>query len=476
VGDIHRLFVLRESTLNNFSRRIEILSGVESTPPFRQPWTTGPTDTLALTGHLDFWKHDYDLMHDAGMRFARVPVLMQHVMPTDCPSDQWNWSWYDEFFPYIRRLHIEPIVDLCHHTAAPWWLEEGLGSPRFPDLLTEFALACQKRYPWLKKWTVVNEPLSTALYCGHGINGEPIWHPFGVGPDSFVPLAINVAKAVCMASCALCEADPKAEIFYNDTCEHHQVGYGPFQPTEEDHAWVRFANQRRFMMLDIVTGQFSKPDHPLSWYVTRTRGFTAKVERWFQEHPAKIHCLMLDYYPHHEHQYYNGGLDLALTPYLRPIGFAELVRKHYALYANHIPGLHFMVGETNLVGVDPDKATWSKLVGGDCEVLQEEGYPIWGYCHFGWTDTVLWDSWHRKPPSKKLVGIGAVHLEEGTFRRSTGLFYEILKGLARKKISFQDIPAYRFQEPVATQLGGFVAMLMSSWEWQDPPSTYRVAI
>ena len=39
--------------------------------------------------------------------------------------------------------------------------------------------------------------------------------------------------------------------------------------------------------------------------------------------------------------------------------------------------------------------------------------------------------------------------------------------LARGQITSREIPAYRFQEPVSTELQGFMPQ-MQHWDWQQP--------
>ena len=55
----------------------------------------------------------------------------------------------------VRRLGIEPIVDLLHF-GIPDWLGE-FSNPEFPLRFAEYADAVVQRYPWVRFYTPINE-------------------------------------------------------------------------------------------------------------------------------------------------------------------------------------------------------------------------------------------------------------------------------------------------------------------------------
>jgi len=61
-------------------------------------------------------------------------------------------------------LDIQPIVGLIHHGSGPRYT--ALLDPAFPAKAADFAGAVARRYPWVEKFTPVNEPVTTARFSG----------------------------------------------------------------------------------------------------------------------------------------------------------------------------------------------------------------------------------------------------------------------------------------------------------------------
>lgn len=118
-------------------------------------------DQLHDTGH----HHRVDdLEHVAalGVRTLRYPVIWERIAP-DSP-DEHDWRWTDERLGLLRSLNIQPIAGLVHHGSGPHYTN--LLDPEFPAKLASFAGAAAARYPWVRDWTPVNEPLTTARFSG----------------------------------------------------------------------------------------------------------------------------------------------------------------------------------------------------------------------------------------------------------------------------------------------------------------------
>ncbi|HEX2719142.1 MAG TPA: hypothetical protein VHM67_15840, partial [Gemmatimonadaceae bacterium] len=114
-------------------------------------------DQLALTGHYARGD-DLDRIAALGIRTIRFPVLWERVeagVPDGRP-----WEWTDERLTRLRELGVEPIVGLMHHGSGP--RDTSLLDPAFPHRLAAFARRVAQRWPWLRRFTPVNEPLTTA--------------------------------------------------------------------------------------------------------------------------------------------------------------------------------------------------------------------------------------------------------------------------------------------------------------------------
>lgn len=125
-------------------------------------------DQIERTGHAERID-DLDLFADLGLRALRYPVIWERVAPHGVA--QADWTWPDARLARLRCLGIEPIVGLVHHGSGP--CDTDLTDPAFPEKLAEYARAGVQRYPWVSRYTPVNEPLTTARFSG--LYGH--WYP-----------------------------------------------------------------------------------------------------------------------------------------------------------------------------------------------------------------------------------------------------------------------------------------------------------
>src|SRR3954452_3369187 len=110
-----------------------------------------------------------DRLAAIGFRKLRWPAIWEKIAPHGIASA--DWSWCDATLPRLREIGIEPIVGLVHHGSGP--RSTDLLDPGFAESLAVFAAAFAARYPWIRFYTPVNEPLTTARFSalyGH-------WYP-----------------------------------------------------------------------------------------------------------------------------------------------------------------------------------------------------------------------------------------------------------------------------------------------------------
>ena len=116
-------------------------------------------DQTLLSGHetrLD----DLELFASLGIRSLRYPALWERIAPQH--PQQRDFTWTDERLAEIRRLGVNPILTLCHHGSGPHYTS--LLQDDFATGLAGHARAVAQRYPWVRDWTPVNEPLTTARF------------------------------------------------------------------------------------------------------------------------------------------------------------------------------------------------------------------------------------------------------------------------------------------------------------------------
>jgi dTDP-4-dehydrorhamnose reductase len=207
-------------------------------------------DQLALTGH-DVRLADLDTIAAAGLRTLRYPVLWESVAPRGLEHPDWRFA--DERLDKLRELAIEPIVGLLHHGSGPAYTH--LGAPDFALLLAQFAKMVAERYPWVRMFTPVNEPLTTARFCG--LYGH--WYPHERDDRRFLRMLLNQVRGISASMRAIREVIPGALLIQTE-----DGGRTYSEPRlEYQAAWE---NDRRWLSYDLLFGRVV-PGHPLWPYL-----------------------------------------------------------------------------------------------------------------------------------------------------------------------------------------------------------------
>jgi dTDP-4-dehydrorhamnose reductase len=140
--------------------RVEIWGGVECT---MNRVGNRFIDQLARCGHYERLEADLDRIAALGIRTLRYPALWERIAPQGPGRiDETDWTSCDAAIGGMRERQIEPIVGLLHHGSGPQWTN--LLHPGFAAGLAEYAAAFARRYPWVRCYTPINEPLTTARF------------------------------------------------------------------------------------------------------------------------------------------------------------------------------------------------------------------------------------------------------------------------------------------------------------------------
>ncbi|HST48576.1 family 1 glycosylhydrolase [Jatrophihabitans sp.] len=412
-----------------------VVGGFESThlPAYR-------TDLAEATGHAERWQADLDDLLAAGVRCLRYPLRWPRIEPE---PGRFDWSRTDRVLEHLRAAGAVPIVDLVHHTSYPDWLSDGFRDEGFAPALVRYAEAVARRYPWLPAYTLFNEPFATLHLAGC----EGLWPPYDRGIAGFVRLARSVLPAVSRAAGCWAELLPEARHVWVDTAEHHTGN-----PACQDYA--ELANDRRYLLLDLLTGHDLDPARPyLAEFVRAGGGPLLELP------PCRVDLLGLDYYCHSEWFYDEAG-GHAPSPY--PIGFAALAEQYSARY-----GLPMMLTETNLRGQPSDRVSWLRYMLEQYDLALERGVPLHGFCWFPQVDSCDWDSLLARSAGR-VDPVGVLGIDPATGGREwtgfTDAWQQVVRGAGAG-----DLPAYRFQPPCDAQLAGLTARL-DHWPWEDPPA------
>lgn len=216
-------------------------------------------DQTRRSGHQDR-PEDLDLFADLGLKALRYPVLWERVAPR---RGRYDWSWSDERLARLQALAVRPIVGLVHHGGGP--KHTSLVDDGFAPGLAEYARAVAERYPWVRDWTPVNEPLTTARFaCLYGH-----WHPHLRDEGAFWRALVNQVDGVRLAMREIRAVNPQARLIQTEDL-------GRTYSTRPVADQAQFDNTRRWMTWDLLCGLVT-PDHAL-WRRLCAAGLQGRLE------------------------------------------------------------------------------------------------------------------------------------------------------------------------------------------------------
>ncbi|MFB2923213.1 family 1 glycosylhydrolase [Aerosakkonema funiforme] len=267
--------LIQNSKFKAQSSKLEMWAGVECTVNrvgdeyFNQ---------LERNGHkrrLD----DLDLFAELGVRSLRYPVLWELIAPSGWENA--DWSWADERLGRLQALGISPIVGLVHHGSGP--RHTSLVDRTFASGLAEFARAVAERYPWVERYTPVNEPLTTARFSG--LYGH--WYPHGRDNLTFVRALLTQCRAIILSMQAIRRVNPAAQLIQTeDLCKVFSTPLMAYQ--------AEFENERRWLSFDLLCGRVNR-DHPM-WEYLRWTGIPEVELEWFLENPCPPDTIGMNHY------------------------------------------------------------------------------------------------------------------------------------------------------------------------------------
>ncbi len=258
------------------SQHVEIWGGIECTI---NRVKNAYHDQLHFSGHYN--RHsDIEHFADLGIKKIRYPINWEKHQPT--PDTSIDWSFTSRNLNRLRELGIQPIAGLVHHGSGP--KHAPIHKDNFATRLADYARTVAQKFPWLEYYTPVNEPLTTARFCGlYGI-----WYPHYKTDKSFLKLLINECKATVLAMQAIREINPNAKLVQTEDLS--KTYSTPLLQYQAD-----FENERRWLGFDLITGKVT-PEHPLWSYLMWT-GIKPEELDFFQQHNCPIDILGFNFYP-----------------------------------------------------------------------------------------------------------------------------------------------------------------------------------
>ncbi|MEC5144158.1 family 1 glycosylhydrolase [Chitinophaga sp. 212800010-3] len=380
---------------------------------------------MERNGHLHRIE-DLELFAALGIKKIRYPVLWEQIAEGNIADADWTWA--DERLHKLRTLGIDPIVGFVHHGSGP--RHTSLIDSDFPDKLATYAAAFAARYPWVKYYTPVNEPLTTARFSG--LYGH--WFPHGKNNRIFARALLVQCRAVVKSMKAIREYIPDAKLVQTeDICKIFSTPLLAYQAAYE--------NERRWLSLDLLCGTIDET-HKM-WSILRSYAVSEEELRWFSQHPCPPDIIGVNHYPtssryldeqfdNYPSHYHGGNPEhkYADVEALRKIDYQEmslyaLLKEVWERYQ-----LPIAITEAHICSGREEQLRWLKEFWDTGQLLFREGVDIRAVTAWALLGSFDWNSLVTKNNGFYESGVFDIR---GEYRRPTALV-DLMVCLAANKV------------------------------------------
>ena len=347
--------------------------GIEDTCVYPRPSDAfAPLDEHQLTGHDLHWRSDIDRIAGLGVDGLRYGMSWPtvHVAP-----GRFDWRRLDEVLEEMHARELHVIADLVHYGCPPW-LDGSFADSAFVAALTEFAVALVDRYgPAIGSLTPINEPLTTASFCGL----RDIWPP-GLGSASgWATVTVALAEAAHSVMRHVRAAAPGIPIVHVEASRLFETA----DPTlDGDLAELVMLDD---LSTDLIVGA-CRPGTPGEAWLT-DHGIDPQLLARIVEEAELPDVLGVNYYPDLTPRVLarSGDATVQLTVNRWATGLARAVRHAADRY-----GLPVMVSETSVEGSEQRRSSWLRAAAAELRELRRDGVDVRGLTWWPLIDFVDW--------------------------------------------------------------------------------------
>jgi dTDP-4-dehydrorhamnose reductase len=333
-------------------------------------------DQLAATGH-DVRDGDVALLASLGVHASRTPVLWERCAPAD--PTQVDLSWAVRRLGLLRDAGVEPIVTLLHHGSGPRYTD--LLDPAFPDLFADYAETVAREFPWVRRWTPINEPLTTARFSTlYGV-----WFPNARDDHAFGRALVHEVLAILEASARIRAISPAAEFVLTEDLQRFAGGDAGVSE------YVAFLRERCYLSAELLAGRVDDA-HPLYAFLVERCAVHPRELAEIRARAIPPDLVAFNHYPHSERYLYtaNDGtigdvpavyVEGQPAPRVEPLLRAAAERLHLPL----------ALGEVHVHASAEERVRWLAQHAGDVRALRADGLDVRAvgvWAAFGMTD------WH----------------------------------------------------------------------------------
>ena len=345
-------------------RNFMFATGIECSYPTIQQGRVR-RDQLAECGHYERWKEDLGLVKELGLKVLRygLPYHRTHLGP-----GKYDWEFADQVMAEMQRLKITPILDLLHF-GVPDWLGN-FQNPELPIHFAAYAAAVAERYPWVKRYTPVNEIYVTARVSAK----DGLWNEQLKTDVGFVTAMKNLVAASILANHEIAQRRPDCVIVQSESAEYTHDASS--EPSRE----LALKNKQRFISLDLLYAHV--PDADICMYLM-DNGMTREEYEWFMKgEPPGYQVMGNDYYGRNEKILLPNGVTCTGGDVF---GWYLITKQYVERYRKPV-----MYTETNVFDAD-EAPTWLWKQWINVLRMRSDGVPVLGFTWYSLTDQIDWD-------------------------------------------------------------------------------------
>lgn len=353
--------------------RISWLLGIEDTCVYPADGST-PLDEHVLTEHDIRMPEDLALAAGLGAAGVRYGVSWPLAHPE---PGRFEWAALDRAVDEADRLGLQLVADLVHY-GTPTWLADSFATPGYPSAIADFAAEFAGRYAGrVTHVTPLNEPVTTASFCG--LRG--VWPPALHGWEGWTRVAVPIARGMAEATRAIRAAAPDTRIVHVEAATLVAAA----EPASRDEEELLRAIG--WLPTDLLLGRVD-PRHPMRRWLERNGADPEQLDA-LADAPEPPDIIGVNYYP-----------DLTprrLVSHAGAIvqvahdGGAAGLRRVLSAFAERY-GLPVALTETSIEGDDEVRARWLADSIAEVRALAAEGLDLRGYTWWPLLDFVDW-SW-----------------------------------------------------------------------------------
>ncbi|HSB92204.1 MAG TPA: family 1 glycosylhydrolase, partial [Flavitalea sp.] len=361
---------------------------------------------------------------DLGVTSLRFPILWEkHVVAPGAPID---WTFASESLSYLESRKITPIAGLVHHGSGPSFTS--LEDPQFPELLAAYAHQVATRFPNIKWFTPINEPLTTARFSGlYGF-----WFPHGTSDQRFVRMLINEVKGIVLSMQAIRKVNPDAKLVQTeDLSKSYSTPSLQYQ--------TLFENERRWLTYDFLCGKMDE-DHQLYDYLVH-HGMTNEDVNFFLENPCPPDIMGFNYYVTSERflddnielypEHMVGGnnvesyvdTEAVRVPHQYESGLKQLLQEAWDRF-----GIELALTEVQLHCTREEQLRWFHQAVSICTELCQEGIPVRAVTAWSVLGAHGWNNLLRSRPTTYEAGVIDLRVENGLDSQLAKLIRSLARG------------------------------------------------